>query len=165
MTTIPLGTFGRTGTVAPPQDADADAGFQQFALQVLGLLMYGGFAIVATVLAFVNFWPAGVVIAMFLAWRGFAPVGRSRGEAAVAQAIGQVIPVSESACRTGNASFDAYRTQMMTRLEDEQRNFENFLTRLRDAKDEREFDNFMEDRARKASSADAANNNGDYPAA
>ena len=58
---------------APRQDVNPDAGFQQFALQVLNLLMYGGFAIVATVLAFVNFWPAGVVLALFLAWRGFAP--------------------------------------------------------------------------------------------
>ena len=165
MTTIALNTVDRIGHAASPPEVEADIRFQQFALQVLSLLLYGGFAIVATVLAFVNFWPAGVVLALFLAWRGFAPVGKSRGEAAVAQAIGQVIPVSESVRKSGNASFDAYRTELMTRLEDEQRNFENFLTRLRDAKDEREFDNFMDDRARKASNPDFASNNGDYPAA
>jgi hypothetical protein len=39
---------------------------------------------------------------------------------------------------------------VLRRLEDEQAAFEGFLSRLREAKDAREFDRFMEDRARSA---------------
>lgn len=53
---------------------------------------------------------------------------------------------------SGNTAFDAYKSDTLRRLEEEQQNFEAFLTRLRDAKDKAEFDNFMDDRARKASS-------------
>ena len=49
---------------------------------------------------------------------------------------------------TGNAAFDAYRSDMLTRLEDERRAFEGFLGRLREARDSAEFDRFMDDRAR-----------------
>jgi len=49
---------------------------------------------------------------------------------------------------TGNASFDAYRNDMLDRLEMEQENFEAFVDRLRDAKDKAEFDTFMDDRAK-----------------
>ena len=51
---------------------------------------------------------------------------------------------------SGNAAFDAYKADTLRRLEDEQRAFEDFLARLREAKDKAEFDQFMEDRARKA---------------
>jgi hypothetical protein len=133
------------------RETDAEARFQQFALQVLGLLLYGGFAILATILAFVHFWPAGVLLALILAWRGFAPVSRHRGETAVATAVEQVAPASAATGRkTGNATFDAYRSEMLTRLETEQQNFEGFLERLRAAKDEREFDTFMDERAARA---------------
>jgi Protein of unknown function (DUF2852) len=52
---------------------------------------------------------------------------------------------------SGNAAFDAYKLDMLKRLEDEQVAFEAFLQRLREAKDKSEFDNFMDDRARAAS--------------
>ena len=52
---------------------------------------------------------------------------------------------------SGNAAFDAYKADMLRRLEDEQTAFEAFLQRLREAKDKSEFDSFMEDRARAAS--------------
>ena len=48
---------------------------------------------------------------------------------------------------SGNASFDAYRAEMLNRLEQEQVKFEGFLERLRDAKDQSEFDRFMDARA------------------
>lgn len=57
---------------------------------------------------------------------------------------------------SGNAAFDAYKTETLRRLEEEQENFEAFLTRLREAKDKAEFDQFMDDRARKASRDDDA---------
>ena len=51
---------------------------------------------------------------------------------------------------TGNAAFDAYKDATLRRLEEEQASFEEFLARLREAKDKAEFDQFMEDRARKS---------------
>jgi hypothetical protein len=120
---------------------------QHFVLQILSLLLFSGFAIVATVLAFVSFWPAGVIITIILALKGFAPMGRMRGVAAVEKAVSKVLPESDVQRKTGNASFDAYRTDVVRRLEEEQIAFEGFLDRLRAAKDEREFDRFMDDRA------------------
>lgn len=48
---------------------------------------------------------------------------------------------------SGNAAFDAYKAETLRRLEDEQRAFEEFLERLREAKDKAEFDEFMDNRS------------------
>ena len=47
---------------------------------------------------------------------------------------------------SGNRAFDDYRTETLKRLEDEQREFRDFLDRLRFAKDKTEFDQFMSER-------------------
>jgi hypothetical protein len=47
---------------------------------------------------------------------------------------------------SGNRAFDDYRSETLKRLEDEQREFKEFLERLRVAKDRAEFDQFMADR-------------------
>ena len=47
---------------------------------------------------------------------------------------------------SGNRAFDNYRTETLRRLEDEQREFKEFLERLRFAKDRVEFDQFMTER-------------------
>lgn len=47
---------------------------------------------------------------------------------------------------SGNAAFDDYRAETLRRLEDEQREFKDFLSRLRFAKDRQEFDQFMAER-------------------
>lgn len=47
---------------------------------------------------------------------------------------------------SGNRAFDEYRTETLRRLEDEQREFKDFLQRLRQAKDKAEFDMFMAER-------------------
>ena len=44
---------------------------------------------------------------------------------------------------SGNRAFDEYRTETLRRLEEEQREFREFLDRLRFAKDKTEFDQFM----------------------
>jgi hypothetical protein len=46
---------------------------------------------------------------------------------------------------SGNRSFDEDRADTLRRLEQEQRDFQDFLTRLRTAKDKAEFDQFMAD--------------------
>jgi Protein of unknown function (DUF2852) len=47
---------------------------------------------------------------------------------------------------SGNRAFDDYRSETLKRLEDEQREFKEFLARLRFAKDRAEFDQFISER-------------------
>jgi Protein of unknown function (DUF2852) len=47
---------------------------------------------------------------------------------------------------SGNRAFDEYRSETLKRLEEEQREFRDFLERLRFAKDKTEFDQFMTER-------------------
>lgn len=44
---------------------------------------------------------------------------------------------------SGNRAFDEYRADTLRRLEEEQQEFKEFLSRLRHAKDKEEFDAFM----------------------
>ncbi|MBV9014312.1 MAG: DUF2852 domain-containing protein [Alphaproteobacteria bacterium] len=53
---------------------------------------------------------------------------------------------------SGNRAFDEYRAETLRRLEDEQRDFFEFLNRLRQAKDKAEFDQFMAERGRRQDS-------------
>ena len=55
-------------------------------------------------------------------------------------------PWSFAAPSSGNRAFDDYRAETLRRLEDEQREFREFLARLRLAKDKTEFDQFMAER-------------------
>jgi hypothetical protein len=148
-----------------PQDRDETPFLHappHIVVQILGLLLFGGFAIVATVLAFVAFWPAGFVLAIVLAWFGFGPLLNQRHPGQKADRVKSAARQPHSD-RTGNTSFDTYRAEVLKRLEDEQKTFVSFLDRLRDAKDKSEFDNFMEDRAKAAASnAPEAPKAGDY---
>src|SRR5580704_13308845 len=47
---------------------------------------------------------------------------------------------------SGNRAFDEYRMETLRRLEEEQKEFREFLDRLRHAKDKGEFDQFMAER-------------------
>jgi hypothetical protein len=47
---------------------------------------------------------------------------------------------------SGNRAFDDHRAETLRRVEDEQREFKEFLKRLRVARDRAEFDQFMNDR-------------------
>ncbi len=47
---------------------------------------------------------------------------------------------------SGNQAFDAYRADAISRLEQEQREFQAFLERLRQTRDKAEFDTFLADR-------------------
>lgn len=119
-------------------------------VQILSTLLFGGFAIASVAIAFNFFWPAGVALAIILGWRGgFAPVNMRRPE--TGNAVELVAKLSPEAERrsSGNASFDAYREDVLARLEQEQTAFDGFLQRLRHAKDMSEFDQFMDDRAKR----------------
>lgn len=125
---------------------------QPIALRILSLIFYAGFAIPVSIVAIAHFWPAGMVLAAFLAYQWTAIIGLERGtpvEQAV-EALRHRAAPDPAPKSSGNASFDAYRAELLARLEQEQDNFEGFLTRLRAAKDKGEFDDFMEARARRA---------------
>jgi hypothetical protein len=53
--------------------------------------------------------------------------------------------------RTGNRVFDDYRESTLRRLEEDHREFVEFLDRLRRAKDQAEFEQFMAERTRRPS--------------
>jgi len=96
--------------------------------------------IAAMILGFIFFWPVGLALLAYMIWsknmfKGCSKTRHSR------QMRGMKT--------TGNHAFDAYKIETLRRLEEEQDAFESFLQRLREAKDKSEFDQFMEDRARR----------------
>lgn len=95
--------------------------------------------IVAMVLGFIVFWPLGLALLTYMIWsnRMFGCSKRSSSSR----------PVGGS---SGNTAFDAYRAETLKRLEDEHREFMDFLAKLREAKDKSEFDQFMDKRGAKA---------------
>ncbi|WP_426031688.1 DUF2852 domain-containing protein [Cypionkella sp. TWP1-2-1b2] len=117
----------------------------------------GRFAwIAAMVLGFIFIWPVGLAFLAYMIWskRMFSRSSCAERRARHFERHAHHWGGNHSAMRpSGNAAFDAYKTDMLRRLEDEQTAFESFLQRLREAKDKSEFDSFMEDRARAASAA------------
>lgn len=93
--------------------------------------------IVATVISFIVFWPLGLALLAYMIWskRMFKSCGAGKHRAH-----------RHAFQSSGNSAFDAYKADMLQRLQDEQRQFEEFLQRLREAKDKTEFDQFMDER-------------------
>ena len=56
---------------------------------------------------------------------------------------------------SGNRAFDEYRAETIRRLEEEEREFREFLDRLRFAKDKAEFDEFLSRRRNRPEAPDA----------
>lgn len=139
-------------------NTDPDIAYLQHAapvaVQILSMIFFVAFAIVSTALAFNWFWPAGFALAVLFGVRGFGPFhgpGWSRQARVPDAPTAVAAPVMTP---SGNSSFDAYRTDMLARLETEHQSFQDFLARLRDARDKTEFDRFMDDRAHKAITTD-----------
>jgi hypothetical protein len=133
-------------------------------------------AILLMILGFIAWWPIGLVILAVLVakgrlggWRGPMPAldgpmyhwGHStdRWEGKLQKLQDKMDRVRDrmdrvrwtggsrsAAPSSGNHAFDEYREETLRRLEDEQREFHEFLDRLRFAKDKTEFDQFMADR-------------------
>ena len=130
-------------------------------------------AIILTVLGFMWWWPVGLLILGFLIarrkfghWRhpmyaGDGTMlncehGRDRWERKMVRMQEKMERMRAGVDRfrssggdwfapasSGNHAFDDYRAETLKRLEDEQREFKDFLARLRFAKDRAEFDQFM----------------------
>ena len=110
------------------------------------------------IVSFILFWPMGLVVLGFLIgsgrmgcwtsrrgehWRA----GMERMRERTAQWCG---PRSAGpSASTGNRAFDEYRAETLRRLEEEERQFKEFLDRLRQAKDKAEFDQFMAEMRRR----------------
>src|SRR3954463_14916709 len=115
--------------------------------------------IALTVLGFMVWWPLGLATLAFLIGSGRMGCGRHSVErwenkmARMQDKIDRVRGWGGGGSRgwgqppsSGNRAFDEYRTETLRRLEDEQREFREFLARLRFAKDKTEFDQFMNER-------------------
>ncbi|HKY95556.1 MAG TPA: DUF2852 domain-containing protein [Kiloniellales bacterium] len=108
------------------------------------------------VLSFILFWPAGLALLAFLIWSGRmgCRAGRwgNRDFSQWKQAWREQKRRWHEPPTSGNHAFDEYRMETIRRLEDEEREFHEFLSRLRQAKDRQEFDEFMADRRRRRES-------------
>jgi hypothetical protein len=109
------------------------------------------------VLSFIVFWPAGLALLAFLLWSGrMGCWGHHNGRFAekMERMQSKMDRMRERAGRwggwqppsSGNRAFDEYRAETLRRLEEEQKEFRDFLDRLRHARDKAEFDQFMADR-------------------
>lgn len=98
------------------------------------------------VLTFIIAWPIGLALLAYLIWSGRMGCGnRGRWHGRVHDRM-ERFRQGRWGGSSGNAAFDEYRAETLKRLEDEQREFLDFLDRLRKAKDKAEFDQFMADR-------------------
>ena len=119
-----------------------------------------GGKIAVMVLGFVFFWPIGLFVLAYMIWSGDMGCcnknGRSRhgfwerpwkrgGDAGFGGGFS-----------SGNVAFDEYREATLRQLEEDQREFTLFIDRLRRAKDQREFDEFMAERMRRKQAENGA---------
>jgi len=92
------------------------------------------------VLGFIVFWPVGLAILGYLWWTGRIGGCARKGDWSSFKSKMRRGP------STGNMAFDEYREETLRRLEEECREFAMFMDRLRRAKDQAEFDQFMAER-------------------
>ncbi|MBN9541685.1 MAG: DUF2852 domain-containing protein [Reyranella sp.] len=121
--------------------------------------------IALTVLSFILFWPVGIALLVYLKWSGRMFCSRRYGhwDMPDRQAAREEWRERRRQAReewrewksrhrwgrpasSGNVAFDEYREETLRRLDEEQREFRDFLDKLRAAKDRSEFDQFMSDR-------------------
>ena len=107
--------------------------------------------IALTILGFVVWWPLGLSILAFTIGSGRmgcwkrGRFGRwQHGDAD--RAYSKQARWSGKTQTSGNRAFDEYREETLKRLEEEQREFVDFLERLRLAKDKAEFEQFLAER-------------------
>jgi len=102
--------------------------------------------IVLAALGFIFWWPLGLAILAYALWSrtmGCCGIGFGRWRDDTNR---QAQDWWRQPRTSDNQAFDEYRTVTRLRLEEEQREFREFLSRLRMAKDKAEFDQFMTER-------------------
>ena len=144
---------------------------------------WGGFGcgpgrIILMILGFIFFWPVGLAMLAYMIGSGRMgcwtrhdsahwqrKMDRFQAKAEWLQAKAERWCGGGRYTRSsGNRAFDEYRDETLRRLEDEQREFQEFLDRLRHAKDKAEFDQFMADRRRHPPEEPPAQEPGPQPA-
>jgi Protein of unknown function (DUF2852) len=109
------------------------------------------------VLGFWAWWPIGLAILAFTIWSGRMGCGYHGGyghwqnkmermQRKMDWMRSRMAGTPWAPPSSGNRAFDEYRSETLRRLEEEQREFRDFLARLRFAKDKTEFDQFMAER-------------------
>jgi hypothetical protein len=117
------------------------------------------------IISFILFWPLGLVVLGYTIGSGrmacWTHDSGGRWQRRMERMQQKMSGLQEAAERwgcssrggyraaTGNRAFDEYRAETLRRLEEEQREFMEFLDRLRHAKDKTEFDEFMAERRRR----------------
>ena len=95
----------------------------------------------AMILGMIFFWPVGLALLFYMIY--------SKRMFSKSQSCSYSKSFYRRDTSSGNTAFDAYKADTLRRLEEEQLQFEAFMNRLRAAKDQSEFDEFMKDRSRK----------------
>jgi len=101
------------------------------------------------VLGFILWWPIGLAILGYMIWSGRMGCGRGqwgRWKQENWGGFGRRNKWQSPGGHSGNSAFEDYKAETLRRLEDEQKEFLDFLQRLREAKDKAEFDQFMNER-------------------
>jgi hypothetical protein len=101
--------------------------------------------ILLMILGFMVWWPVGFMVLAFITGSGRVGCGYLQGK------MDQLGRGDRWGYHSSNRAFDEYRTETLKRMEDEQREFRDFLARLRQAKDKAEFDQFMAERRNRPS--------------
>jgi hypothetical protein len=106
--------------------------------------------IVLMILGFIWWWPLGLAMLAFMIGSGrmgcWNHNSGSRWQDKMDRMRSKVDWWGTTPGSSGNRAFDDYRADTLRRLEEEQREFKEFLRRLRFAKDRAEFDQFMAER-------------------
>jgi hypothetical protein len=109
---------------------------------------------------FIIWWPVGLALLAFLIWSGRMGCGygashwqwkMDRMQRKMDWMKNRMGGGAYYGPSSGNRAFDEYRSETLKRLEEEQREFKDFLERLRMAKDKAEFDQFMAERRNRPS--------------
>jgi hypothetical protein len=111
------------------------------------------------IVGFILFWPIGLALLIYLIWsrrmfcsrhgrygQWYGPDGREARREAREEWRAWKRRHRWGQSGSGNVAFDEYREETLRRLDEEQREFRDFLDRLRAAKDRAEFDQFMDER-------------------
>ncbi|MEO0388893.1 MAG: DUF2852 domain-containing protein, partial [Pseudomonadota bacterium] len=102
--------------------------------------------IAAMIVGFIFLWPVGLALLFYMIWSNRMSCSNSPRRSYR----------FDTGRSTGNTAFDAYRDETLKRLEEEQSAFKGFLERLRKAKDQAEFDDFLAERRQKPAAGDEA---------
>jgi hypothetical protein len=128
-----------------------------------GIVFWHPAWIVFMVLGFVFWWPIGLLVLAFTlwgrrmsCWNGYGEPWQDRMERKMERFRSKMERFGHGGwygpSSSGNRAFDEYRSETLQRLEEEQREFREFLKRLRMAKDKQEFDEFMAERRNRPTS-------------